>query len=177
MRTVTFGAACSLDGFIARTDDAVDWLHWSKDVAAITNQFWKTIDTVVMGRKTYAVSTTSGGGGYAGVKNYVFSRSLKTIDNPAVELVSEDAAKFVAALKNKKGKNICVMGGGQLAGSLFNAGLIDEVGLNVHPIILGSGIPMFRDINRQLDLELIESRPLEGGCVYVLYKVGRPSPS
>jgi dihydrofolate reductase len=56
MRKVTFGAACSLDGFIARPDHAVDWLRWSKDVGEITNRFWKTIDTVVMGRKTYEVA-------------------------------------------------------------------------------------------------------------------------
>jgi len=55
MRTVTFGAACSLDGFIARTNHAVDWLRWSKDVNAITRKLWKTIDTVVMGRKTFEV--------------------------------------------------------------------------------------------------------------------------
>jgi len=171
MRTVTFGAACSLDGFIARPDHSVDWLRWSKDVSAITNAFWKTIDTVVMGRKTYAVAVRSGGGGYPGVKNYVFSRTLKQPDNPKVEIVADDAAVFVAALKKTKGKGICVMGGGELASDLFNAGLIDEVGLNIHPIVLGSGIPMFPRVQGSLDLELIENRRLEGGCVYVLYRV------
>jgi dihydrofolate reductase len=171
MRTVTFGAACSLDGFIARPDHSVDWLRWSKDVSAITNAFWKTIDTVVMGRKTYAVAVRSGGGGYPGVKNYVFSRTLKQSDNPKVQIVADEAAVFVAALKKTKGKGTCVMGGGELASDLFNAGLIDEVGLNIHPIVLGSGIPMFPRVQRPLDLELIENRRLEGGCVYVLYRV------
>ena len=175
MRTVTFGAACSLDGFIARADHSVDWLRWSKDVSAITNAFWKTIDTVVMGRKTYAVAARSGGGAYPGVKNYVFSRTLKKAD-PNVEIITDDAVPFVAALKKAKGKGICVMGGGELASDLFNAGLIDEVGLNVHPVVLGSGIPMFPRVQGQIDLELIENRRLEGGCVYVLYRVkkGRP---
>ena len=59
MRTVTFGAACSLDGFIARSDHAVDWLRWSKGVGAITKKYWKTIDTVVMGRKTFDVAVKS----------------------------------------------------------------------------------------------------------------------
>jgi dihydrofolate reductase len=177
MRMVTFGAACSLDGFIARADHSVDWLRWSKDVSAITNAFWQTIDTVVMGRKTYAVAASSGGGAYPGVKNYVFSRTLKKTDQPKAELITDDARTFVAALKKTKGKGICVMGGGELASDLFNAGLIDEVGLNVHPIVLGSGIPMFPRVERQVDLELIEHRRLEGGCVYVLYRVrnGRPA--
>jgi dihydrofolate reductase len=173
MRTVTFGAACSLDGFIARSDHSVDWLRWSKDVSAITDKFWKTIDTVVMGRKTFEVAARGGGGAYPGVKNYVFSRTLQTIETPKVKLVRDDAATFVAALKKKRGKNICVMGGGELASALFDADLIDEVGMNVHPVILGSGIPMFPPGRRQIDLELIESRPIEGGCVYVLYRVRR----
>jgi len=171
MRTVTFGAASSLDGFIARPDHSVDWLRWSQDVSAITNAFWKTIDTVVMGRKTYEVARRSGGGGYPGVKNYVFSRTLKQSDNPKIEIIADDAAAFVAALKQTNGKGICVMGGGELASDLFNAGLIDEVGLNVHPVVLGSGIPMFPGVRKQIDLVLIESRQLEGGCVYVLYRV------
>jgi dihydrofolate reductase len=173
MRTVTFGAACSLDGFIARTDHSVDWLRWSKDVGAIAGKLWKTIDTVVMGRKTFEVAVKSGGGAYPGVKNYVCSRTLKQADHPAVEIVAKDAATFVAKLKQSKGKGICVMGGGELASALFNVNLIDEVGLNVHPLILGSGIPMFPAVRRPIDLELLESRQLEGGCVYVLYRVKR----
>jgi dihydrofolate reductase len=177
MRTVTFGAACSLDGFIARSDHSVDWLRWSKDVGAITDRFWKTIDTVLMGRKTFEVAARSGGGAYPGVKNYVFSRTLQEIENPKVELVRSEAATFIGALKRGKGKNICVMGGGELASALFNAGVIDEVGANIHPVVLGGGIPMFPHVLRQIDLELIDSQPLEGGCVYVLYRVKRAVPA
>jgi dihydrofolate reductase len=173
MRTVTYGAACSLDGFIARPDHSVDWLRWSKDVTAITGRFWKTIDTVVTGRKTFEVVAKSGGGAYPGVKNYVFSRTLQAIDNSTVTLIRDDAATFVARLKKQHGKGICVMGGGELASALFNADLIDEVGLNVHPVLLGTGIPMFPEIHRQLDLELIKTRQLSEGCVYVLYRLQR----
>ena len=105
-----------------------------------------------MGRKTYTVAATSGGGAYPGVRNYVFSRTLKKADNRTIEIITDDAVPFVAALKKAKGKGICVMGGGELASDLFNAGLIDEVGLNVHPVVLGSGIPMFPRVRKQLDL-------------------------
>ena len=171
MRTVTFGAACSLDGFIARSDHSVDWLHWSRDVSEITARFWTSIDTVVMGRKTYDVAGSGGRKAYPGVKNYVFSRTLKPDPESGVEIVSEDAATFVAKLKQKAGKGICVMGGGELAHALFEAGLIDEVGLNVHPILLGEGIPMFLDSRRSIELQLVECKPIDGGCVYVLYRV------
>jgi dihydrofolate reductase len=79
MRKVTFGGANSLDNFIARKNDAVDWLLWNKEVAVIMKDFWKTIDTMVMGRRTYEVAMKSFGGdsvSYPGVTTYVFSRTL-----------------------------------------------------------------------------------------------------
>jgi dihydrofolate reductase len=78
MRTVTFGGANSLDNFLARPDHAVDWLRWGDEVAEITAAYWKTIDTVLMGRKTYEVARASGvTGGYPGVRNIVFSPSAR----------------------------------------------------------------------------------------------------
>ncbi len=88
-----------------------------------------------------------------------------------VEIVSENAVEFVRNLKNQEGKDICLMGGGNLAKTFFEAGLIDEIGFNIHPVLLGSGIPLFYEMNRQIDLELIECKPLKNGCVYVLYRV------
>lgn len=174
MRTVIYGAACSLDLYIARANGAVDWLQWSDDVGKIMGEFWKGIDTVVMGRKTYEVGKAMGGGGsMPGVKGYVFSRTLDEEMPPGTELVREDAAGFARRLKERDGKGICVMGGGELAQSLFEAGLIDEVGANVHPVLLGSGIPLFRPLSHQIDLELIENRTLSGGCAYLLYRVKR----
>lgn len=171
MRKVTFGGASSLDNYIARKNDEVDWLSWSDEVAAISAQYWKTIDTVVMGRRTYEVAARSGTKAYPGVKNYVFSRTMKRRPNKQVELVSEDAAEFVRNLKQQDGKGICVMGGGVLAKSLFDADLIDEVGINIQPVLLGSGIPLFHEMNRQIDLELVKSQTLESGSIYVLYRV------
>jgi len=169
MRKVTIGVANSLDNFIARNDHAVDWLLWNKEVAAITADFWKTIDTVVMGRKTYEVALKSGMTSYRGVKNYVFSRTMKERPDYRVEIVSEDAAEFVRKLKRRKDKDICVMGG--LAKSLFEAHLIDEIGLNIHPVLLGSGISPFLPMGRQLDLQLLECRPLKNDCVFLRYRV------
>lgn len=171
MRKVTFGGACSLDNYIARKGDEVDWIMWDDEVAKITGDFWKTIDTVLMGRRTYEVALRSGTGAYPGVTNYVFSRTLKNSPEKKVHLISEDAAEYVDKLKEQEGKGICVMGGGVLAKSLFEADLIDEVGLNIHPVVLGSGIPLFHEMTRQIDLELIESRMLGNGCVYVMYRV------
>lgn len=173
MRKVTFGGGSSLDNFIARKDDAVDWLLWNKEVDEIMQSFWKTIDTVVMGRRTYEIAARSGTGAYPGVKNYVFSRTIKASSDDGLFFVSEDAATFVRRLKGEQGKGICVMGGGVLAKSLFEADLIDEVGLNIHPVLLGSGIPLFYEMPRQIDLELIKSQQLSNGCVVLTYNVKR----
>ncbi len=63
------------------------------------------------------------------------------------------------------------MGGGILATSLLEAGVIDEVGFNIHPILLGSGIPSFHKTVTQTDLELVDCKQLKNGCIYVLYSV------
>jgi dihydrofolate reductase len=173
MRKVVFGGANSLDNYFARKDDAVDWLLWSDEVGEIMADYFKTFDTIVMGRRTYEVAIASGhgGGSYGGMKTYVFSRTLKPRSTKALEITSEDVADVVGRLKQQAGKDICIMGGGLLAKSLFEADLIDEVGFNIHPVLLGSGIPLFYEMNRQVDLELIDCKTLKTGCVLVTYRV------
>jgi dihydrofolate reductase len=180
MRKVTFGGANSLDNFFARKDDAVDWLMWSDEAAEVMKEYWPKIDCILMGRKTYDVSlknTPPGDAGklYEGITTYVFSRTLKPGKKDGVEIIGENVEEFVRGLKEQEGKEICVMGGGDLARSLLEAGLIDEIGFNIHPVLLGSGIPLFHEMTRQIDLELIECRPFKNGCVYVLYKVRKPA--
>ncbi len=173
MRNVVFGGANSLDNYFARKDDSVDWLIWSDEASKFMADYWKRFDTVVMGRKTYEFAMRSGGGGasYPGLKTYVFSRTLKKSNDGSVEITSNDAAEFVSRLKKRRGKDICVMGGGLLAKSLFEADLIDEVGFNIHPVLLGSGIPVFHEMTRQINLELMDCERWATGCVLVTYRV------
>jgi dihydrofolate reductase len=174
MRKVTFGGASSFDNYFARKDDAVDWLLWSDEAMAVMTDYWKTIDTILMGRKTYEVAMKQSKGKrnpYPGIKTYVFSRTLKQRKGAAVEIVSTDAAAFVRKLKSENGKDICVMGGGDFAKTLFEANLIDEIGFNIHPVLLGSGIPVFYEMKQQIDLELLECKPFKNGCVMVTYRV------
>jgi dihydrofolate reductase len=114
MRKVTFGGASSLDNYFAGKDDAMDWLLWSDEVGAISGNYFKTVDTMVMGRRTYEVAARVGSPAYRGVKTYVCSRTLKPPLKGDVELVSSDAVAFVSDLKSKPGKGICIMGGGCL---------------------------------------------------------------
>jgi dihydrofolate reductase len=190
MRTITYGGAVSLDGFLADAAGAVDWLHFSKDVQQEMTEFWKDVDTILMGRKTYGVAAGNADSEEAhevaaalekksrkkkepAMRTYVFSRTLKDIDKPGVELVKSDAAAFVRELKQRPGKRICLMGGGELAQSLIAEGLVDDVGLNIHPILLGSGVPVFRDPGHRVAFTLTECRQLDGGCVLVKYALAR----
>lgn len=173
MRKVVFGGANSLDNYFARKDDSVDWLMWSDEVGKIMADYFKTFDTIVMGRRTYEVAIASGhgDGSTGGMKTYVFSRTLKPRSTKNLEITSEDVAEVVGRLKQQEGKDICIMGGGLLAKPLFEANLIDEIGFNIHPVLLGSGIPLFHEMNHQIDLELIECKTLKNGCVLVTYRV------
>jgi dihydrofolate reductase len=182
MRKITLGLANSLDNYIARTDGGADWLHWSKEVAEISAKFLETVDAILIGRKTYEVMLGFGQTSYPGAKNYVFSRSkqkgsalkkalAKTRGVKNIEIITEDAAKFVRQLKRKKGKGMCLFGGGELAKSLFEENLIDEIVLNIHPVLLGSGVPLFHQMKKQIDLELLDSKTLEGGYLVVTYRV------
>ena len=174
MRTVTYGAACSADGFIAGVDGSYDWIRSTKDAQAIMAEYWQRIDTLLMGRKTWDIAkaqTSGGGDGFFGIHSYVFSRTLDAIDARGVTLVKDDAAEFVRELKRRPGKEICVFGGGDFARTLFAADLIDEVGFSLQPVLLGSGMPLFRDAGQRIDLDLKECRPTGKGCVYMLYKV------
>jgi dihydrofolate reductase len=170
MRKVIYGGACSLDGFLTDRDGGIDWLHFSKDVEQIMAQSWKNADTILFGRKTWEVAVAHGGGSMPGVKGYLFSRTI-TKAPPGVELVSHDAGTLVRTLKSEPGKDIIVMSGGNLATALLQAGVIDEIGFNVHPVLLGAGTPAFRDPGQRVNLELLESRALDGGCVLVSYRV------
>ena len=173
MRKVKFSVANSLDNYIARKDGAIDWILEGDDTASAMTEFWKNIDAVVIGRKTYEPVLKSGSPfpTFPGVKNYVLSRTLKESADKNVEFIREDAVEFIRKLKTQEGKDIFVMGGGLLAQPLFEANLIDEIGVNIHPMMLGSGIPLFHEISHQIDLELIECKSFKNGCVSISYRV------
>ena len=172
MRKVIYGGACSLDGYLADRNGAVDWLHHSKDVQQIMAKSWATVDTMLFGRKTWEFAAKMGGGpGVSGITAYVMSRTMSKSPAKGVELVSTDAGEFVRALKSKPGKDIIVMSGGNLATSLLRAGVVDEIGFNIHPVLMGAGVPAFLDTGNRIQLELSECRALDGGCVLVTYRV------
>ena len=175
MRRVIYGGACSLDGFLADRNGALDWLIYGKAVQEIMRESWSNTDTILFGRNTWEFAASqpapSNDSAFAGITSYVFSRTLQSIPDKKAQLVTSDAGEFVRQLKSQPGKNMIVMSGGNFAASLLKAGVVDEVGLNIHPVLLGAGPPAFLDAGARISLELTETRQLDGGCVYVKYNV------
>jgi dihydrofolate reductase len=128
---------------------------------------------MLMGRRTFEIGQKMGGGPeMKGVTTYVFSRTLERLPEGARgELVREEAGDFVRRIKAAPGGGILVMGGGELGSALIDAGLVDEIGFSIHPVLLGGGSPAFLPFGRRIDLELIEARPIARECVLVRYRV------
>ncbi len=171
MRKVIYGGASSLDALITGPDESIDWIRRSDEGAELTREIWRGADTMLMGRKTYGFALRMGGPiRWGNVKTYVFSRTLESASGGA-ELVRGDAVEFARELKGREGGDIIVMGGGELGTALIEGGVVDEIGLNIQPVLLGQGTPAFRPMNRRVDLELIEARAIAQDCVVLRYRV------
>jgi dihydrofolate reductase len=173
MRKVTYGGAISLDGFLAGPDERLDWLRWTEDSAKLASEVFRGVDTILMGRKTFEAGQRMGGGPkMKGVVTYIFSRTLQHLPQGADgELVRDEAAEFVRTIRGELGGDILVMGGGEIGTALLEAGLVDEIGFSVHPVLLGGGTPAFRPMAAEIELALSETRPIAGDCVLVRYRV------
>jgi dihydrofolate reductase len=182
MRKVIYGGATSLDMFLAGPGESLDWLKWSQDAAAISKASFEGVDAMLMGRKTFELAWAKGGGPpVTAVTTYVFSRTMERLPEGATaELVRSDAVEFVRRMKAAESPasgpgfgtgNILVMGGGELGTALVEAGLVDEIGFSVHPVLLGGGVPALCPMTRRVELELLEARAIAEGCVLVRYQV------
>lgn len=173
-RKIIVSIATSADGFIARKDGGVDWLDRPRTAGDYgMGEFYKTIDTVLWGRKTYDIALGMSGGPGTGskIKNYVFTHNPPAKGNKKVEFVNEPIKDFAARLRNEKGKDIWMMGGGGIIASFLDAGEIDEFIIHVIPTFIGEGIPLIEPRHRTMQLELLESHAYKDGVVKLHYKV------
>jgi dihydrofolate reductase len=173
MRKVVYGGAMSLDGFIAGPSGEYDWIVMDPDIdfAALMDRY----DTFLIGRKTFEAMRRMGGTqkSMPGVQNIVFSRTLRPADCPGFT-VSQDAEKVVADLRKKPGKDIALFGGGELFRSLMAAGLVDEVGVSVIPVLLGGGIPLLPSPADRATLKLKQCRVYDKtGTVGLEYDIAK----
>jgi dihydrofolate reductase len=178
-RKIIVRIATSADGFIARSDGSFDWLDRPSPKGNYgMDEFYKSIDTILWGRKTcdMAIEFQKRGVAEAAfdttVKNYVFTRGAVQSAAPAgLEYVKEPIKGFATRLREAKGKDIWMMGGAAIIGSFLDEGEIDEFMISVIPVLIGEGIPLLGPGRRTIPLKLISSTKFEDGVVSLHYDV------
>jgi len=172
LRSVRYSVAMSLDGYIAGPNGEIDWLP--HDVGLDWVAFMDRFDTMLVGRHTFQLTLSmADAAGHGQLRTYVFSRTLKQDEHPAVTIVSDDAAAVVRALREETGREIWLMGGGLLFGSLLQAGLVDNIEVAIVPVLLGRGIPFLPPIPAMTRLELTDMKQYDGGLLMLSYDVAR----
>ena len=173
-RKVIVHIATSADGYIARSDGDLEWLTSRPAPAGFygMNAFMKTIDTKVLGRKTYEISLRMGAKFDSKSRSIVFSRHPRPANAPSgVEFVSDAIGPFVNRLKEQPGKDIWLMGGGDIIASFLDEQAIDEFVISVAPVFIGEGIPLIARRHRHVPLELRAVERFEDGMVQLHYGV------
>lgn len=169
MRKLILGLAISLDGYIEGPNGEYDWCFTDQDYGM--SEFFKRIDSLFIGRKSYELTLSMGDTampGFPKLTEYVFSTKLKEV-KPGAILINGDIEAEVNRIKNGPGKDIWLFGGASLTSTLLNLGLIDEIGLAVHPIILGAGKPLFSNIKSRIPLTLIDTKKYSSGLISLTY--------
>jgi dihydrofolate reductase len=141
-------------------------------------KFFKTIDTILWGRKTYHKGIEMGmksGDFGQGVKNYVFSRRPRKSLLPGFEWTSKTVKPFAKQLRAQPGKNIWMMGGGEIIASFLDEDEIDGFIIHVIPVLIGEGIPLIQPRHLSIPLKLLSSKAFPDGVVELNYRVKRHS--
>jgi len=177
-RKIIVEIATSADGYIARPNGDIEWLNSRAKLDYGIMKFYRTIDTILWGRKTYdwALAYQKKSGRKESmfdknVVNYIFSRKPPKKPAPEVQFVTEPVKAFARRLRAKPGKHIWMMGGGELIASFLDAGQIDEFHINVIPVLIGKGIPLIAPRHRDISLKLLSSKKFPDGVVQVHYQV------
>ncbi len=166
MTTILVYIASSLDGYIARENGSIDWLPEVTESGY--DVFYKSVDTVIMGKTTYDQVLTFGEYPYKDKKSFVFTSTNQNKDENA-EFVS-DVEKFVKDGFPGAGKNIWLVGGAQIIASFLKQEAIDEIIISLIPVLLGKGIPLFKNIENETKLEFVKTEKY-GQLVDLHYKV------
>jgi len=171
MRKLIYAVGTSLDGYIARLDGSLDFLHLRPSNYSM-GPFFKTIDVGLMGRKTYEVGVRMSGGKFEshGLRCYIFSRSLPEGERDGAVFVREEPKRVVEELRQKRGKDMWLIGGGEVTREFLKEDLVDELYWGIVPVLVGEGIPMFAAGFPQREFTLTESETFSGGLIALKYK-------
>ncbi len=172
-RKVILYLGISLDGYLADANGGVNWLEVYHPGGAEDDEysaFFEGVDTILMGMKTYLQivgELSPNRWPYQKKKSVVFThRKMRSTE--FVEFASGDAGEFVSQLRKQQGKDIWICGGAELVSQLIQADAIDVYDITILPVLLGSGIPLFRQGNPLTELRLEQLKAC-GGSLRAIY--------
>jgi dihydrofolate reductase len=179
MRKIIVSSLTTLDGYLEAGPWQIDWHNVDAEFFQHTSEMWETVDTILFGRKTYQ-----------GMESYWTSEAALK-DDPVVTAKMNSIAKIVVSrtlvqahwnnsrlmkdiaelrkLKEQPAQDIVVFGSSDLAASLLDVGLLDEIRLIVNPVLLGHGKPMFQGLKQQTKLKFVRARTFGNGNVMLVY--------
>ncbi len=174
MKKIKLYIAASLDGYIARPDGDIEWLTGYPSPSNSDygyKDFLTTVDTVIMGGRTYRdILCMDVIWPYKGMDNYVISHN--TWENKEdIRFITENIVETVSGLREKEGKDIWLIGGGEIISMLLDADLVDELQIFHMPVMLGDGIRLFPPNKfKEAQWDLIESKAYDNGVLEAKYQ-------
>ena len=194
MRNVILSVNTTLDGFMAGLKGELDWhfSHWNEKMAEYAFEQLSAMDTILIGRITYesmaghwpsasaSLISTERDKEFAGLMNnlpkIVFSRTLSVVDWNNSRLVRNNIAREITRLKNQPGKDMILLGGPAIISTFMRLDLIDEYRMWVSPVVLGKGIPLFKDVRDKFNLRLLITKTFSNGVILHCYQRIRQHP-
>ena len=178
---VVYYAASSLDGYIATPSGGVEWLDPFQAAGEDHGfaEFYASVDALLIGSRTYEFALAHPPWRSADKPSWVFTRRELPILHSSITLTGDEPARIVESLQGRGIQRLWLMGGGRLAASFREQGLLSHCKIAVVPVILGSGIPLFANAPRQDSLKLVDVTPYPTGIVLLSYEVVQnavPSP-
>ncbi len=173
-RKIIVNIATSADGYVARMDGSLDWLTKRPAPKGFYGlpEFSRSVDAKILGRKTFDMSVKLGASFSADDVHYVFSRRPAPLSVPAgVQFVTESIRVFADRIRRQAGKNVWMMGGGEIIGAFLDESAIDEFLISVVPTFIGEGIPLIAPRLREVPLRLLSSQQYPDGVVQLHYEV------
>ena len=177
MRKLFWQMMVSLDGFMEGPNHELDWHVVDEDYLRYVMGMLNSIDAIILGRKTYELfakhwpaATSPEAPLMNSLPKIVFSNELEKAEWQNARLVKDDVLGEVGRLKAQPGKDLAVLGSAKLGSTLMQNGLVDEYRVFFNPVVLGAGVPMFRDMEARCRLKLVKTEMLKSGVVILYYR-------
>ena len=186
MRNLIFFMHTSLDGFVAGPNGEMNWIKVDNEMFDFIGSMTDQSDTALYGRVTYEMMQSywpaagdkpnasrhdkEHSAWYNKVSKVVLSKTLQEAGLHNTTIIDDHLSENIHKIKEQQGKNILIFGSPRASQSLLNEGLIDEFWLFVNPIILGKGMPLFKDVAETIKLKLAGSKTFANGVIALHYK-------